>query len=101
MADFRPATAVELKALRALNITQQLNRRALVRRDLRMAQVRLARILKPLRPMQRVSDLLWHAQVTQHEASALATLARLARRLKIYASELHLQRQRLTRGEDR
>jgi hypothetical protein len=48
--------------------------------------------------MQRVSDLLWHAQITAHEASALAVLARLARRLKVYARELQLQRQRLTRG---
>lgn len=99
MADFRPATAAEIKALRALGITQRLNRRAQVRHDLRLAQVRLARVLKPLRPMQRVSDLLWHAQITQHEASALATLARLARRLKVYARELQLQRQRLNRGE--
>ncbi len=98
MADFRPVTELETKALRALDITQRLNRRAQVRRELRLSQVRLARVLKPLRPMQRVSDLLWHAQITAHEASALAVLARLARRLKIYARELQLQRQRLTRG---
>ncbi len=98
MPDFRPATETETKALRALRITQQLQRRVEVRQAIHRAQVRLARTLEPLRPMQRVSDLLWHAQMAEHKARALHALARLARRSKVFRDELQRQRQRLAKG---
>jgi len=101
MSDFRPATDLELKTLRALRITQRLQRRVAVRQAIRSSHVRLARVLKQVRPMQRVSDLLWHAQITQHEAAALAVLARLARRAKVFDAEVLRLRERLAKRAGR
>lgn len=99
MPDFRPATEQELKLLRALRITQRLQRRVQVRQAINQSHVRLARVLKAARPMQRVSELLWHAQITQHEAAALATLARLARRARVFGAEVQRLRSRLWEGK--
>lgn len=95
MADFRPASAAELRLLKALSVAQRLQRRAAVRQALNLARVRLAEVLKARRTQQRVSDWLWKAQITQHEAAAYAVLARLGRRRKVYNAELQRLRARL------
>lgn len=100
MPDFRPATDAEIKMLRALRITQRLQRRVLVRKAIRLSHVRVARVLKALHPMKSASDLSWHAQITQHEASALTVLARLARRSKVFGTEIQRLRQRLSKRTD-
>lgn len=88
MPDFKPATEAEQRTLRALLAAQRQVRRVDLRIAIKQSHVRLARTLKAARPMTRVSDLLWHAQITAREAHSLGTLARAVRSRRVLAKAL-------------
>jgi hypothetical protein len=76
MADFRPMTEAELRALQALAALQRKLGRLEVRLAIKQAQIRVARTLKAARPMHKLTDVRWHAQITAAEAHALQSLGR-------------------------
>lgn len=75
MADFRPATKEELKALKGLRAMQRQLRRVDLRLTTNHSRVRVARVLKSVRGLRTVTDLRWQAQITTREAQALHFLA--------------------------
>ena len=95
MPDFRPATAAELKTLKALGILQEQVRRLDARLATKWARVRLARTLKAVRSTRTVSDLKWHAQVTAREAEALYAIARARKARPVFEAQLKSVRTRL------
>jgi hypothetical protein len=88
MPDFRPATDVELKSLRALQAMQRQMRRLDLRLATNGARVRVARTLKRVRGMRKLTDLQWHAQITAREADALEFLAHGVRARRVFVKLL-------------
>lgn len=95
MPDFRAASDAELKLLRGHLALSRVLRRIAVRVAIKRSHIRVARVLKARRGLQRVSDLLWQAQVTAREAQSLADLARAARAQRSFSKLAAQQRQRL------
>jgi hypothetical protein len=96
LADFREATAAELKALRGLRAMQRRVRRLDVRLATNSARVRVARSLKAVRGMSRLTDLRWHAQITTREAQALTFLARGTQARRVFVKLLSKSIAKLT-----
>ncbi len=88
MADFTPASAAELKALKLLDILQSQVRRLDNRLTTKWARVRIAQTLKAVRPMKSAADLKWHAEVTAREADALFAIARAKKARPVFAKTL-------------
>lgn len=100
MPEFRPATAADMKLLSGHLALRRVLRRLAVRMAIKRSHIRLARTLKPRRGLERVSDLLWQAQMTAREAQSLAELARATRAQRTFAKLQLAQHQRLLGESD-
>ena len=94
-AGFTALAESDLKALRALRAAQRQLRRIDLRIAIKSSRVQLARALKSKRGMHGLSDLRWHAHLTQREAQALQALVGATSARKLIAAALAKVRARL------
>jgi hypothetical protein len=95
MSAFQPLTDEQATALKALTVIQRKMRRLEVRLTLKESRVRVARALRPVRGLRKLSDLRWHAQISLAEGRALNALARGLAAKKVFMKILKATRARV------